>query len=199
MKIIDALGQVCPVPLILLKKAIKEAEPKETMMIIVNNDISKNNILTYLKDNDYQTKCEKSEGNYKIIFSKEMGGETFPATSPQISKRIKDYVVVIKNDKMGFGECDLGEVLLKGFINALAESDELPNYLIFYNAGVKMTVMDSPVIDSLHQLEENGVKVLICGACVDYFRIEEQIKIGTISNMMSICEVLQKTGKVIYP
>ena len=48
-------------------------------------------------------------------------------------------------------------------------------------------------------LEKQGVKLLICGTCVEYYNKKASIRIGTISNMYTILETLTHASKVIEP
>jgi selenium metabolism protein YedF len=100
---------------------------------------------------------------------------------------------------MGEGDPQLGMILMKGFINALIEQPVLPTHLIFYNAGVLLTTVDSGVIHSLKSLEESGIEILVCGTCVDFYDIKAQRAVGKISNMFTITETMAKSGHVVKP
>ena len=70
---------------------------------------------------------------------------------------------------------------------------------MFYNSGVKLTVKDSEVIDILHEIENKGVELIICGTCVDHYKIAERISIGKLSDMFIITQKLSETGNIIRP
>ncbi len=110
-----------------------------------------------------------------------------------------NHVILVKNDKMGFGDDDLGQILIQGFINKIAEVSPLPDKIIFYNNGVSLTLKDSPVLDSLQALRNAGVQILICGTCVDFFNITENIGCGDISNMHDITVSLTNASHIITP
>lgn len=117
----------------------------------------------------------------------------------KMDKNIGNHVVVIKNDKMGFGADDLGAILIKGFLNTIKKISDLPQKIIFYNSGVKLILKDSPVIDSLQELEELGVTILICGTCADYFKVKDKVGCGTLSNMYDITDSLTHASHIIVP
>jgi selenium metabolism protein YedF len=100
---------------------------------------------------------------------------------------------------MGEGDPQLGTLLMKGFLNALHEQQVLPTHLVFYNSGVKLTTAGSGVSSSLQSLEESGVEILICGTCVDFYEIRDQLVAGKISNMFTITETMAKTGHIVKP
>ena len=111
----------------------------------------------------------------------------------------KRSVISINSDKMGHSDDELGSILIQSFINTLIKQDPLPSTIIFYNAGVLLCTKDSPVVESLNKLEENGVNILLCGTCADFFNIKDNIGAGTISNMYTIQETLNKAPRIITP
>ena len=70
---------------------------------------------------------------------------------------------------------------------------------MFYNSGVRLTVDDSPVSDILREIEGKGVEILICGTCVEFFKLGEKIHVGQISDMYMITRKLSETGNIIRP
>lgn len=201
--IIDARRQLCPKPLILTKKALNDNTIKGTFSVLIDNQTARENIERLLKDNEVEFKSAKTDEGFVITVSKSGKAiETNPedyCSVPMDKEASGKHVICIKNDKMGFGSDELGQILMKGFINTIKEVKPLPEKIIFYNSSVHLTIEDSQVLDSLKELEELGIKMLICGTCADYFNIKDKIAVGTISNMYDITESLTKASKVIYP
>ena len=108
-------------------------------------------------------------------------------------------VINISSNKMGAGDDDLGDILMQSFINTLIQLVPLPSTIILYNAGVLLCTKDSPVLDSLNALETKGVNILLCGTCVDFYNIKDNIAAGKISNMYTIVETLNNSDKIINP
>ena len=50
---------------------------------------------------------------------------------------------------------------------------------------------------NLQALIDKGVKVLVCGTCLNYYGLAERLKIGTVSNMYDILGAMQRADKVI--
>ncbi len=111
----------------------------------------------------------------------------------------KPFVVVFSSDKMGRGEDELGDVLIRAFIHTLCEQGARPDKIIFYNTGVKLAAKDSAVVEDLKQLADSGVELLVCGTCVNYFKLSGQIGAGTVSNMYVIAETMCSAGRVVMP
>ena len=67
------------------------------------------------------------------------------------------------------------------------------------NEGVKLVAGDCPQqnIDSLNAMIEKGTKVLVCGTCLNFYGIKDDLKVGTVSNMYDILGAMQEVGKTI--
>jgi selenium metabolism protein YedF len=100
---------------------------------------------------------------------------------------------------MGEGDDQLGQLLMANFIKALKDLEELPQKMIFYNNGVKLVTVSSPIIEHLRDLEKMGVELMLCGTCVNHYSLETKIGAGKVSNMYTIAEVMASAGKVIRP
>jgi len=199
MKTVDTRGHLCPMPIIMLRAAMKDIEGTIDLQVLTDNEISKNNLLAFFRDHQNETSCTKVDNHWLIIATGVK--RLVEASDEQViaEHRHTDYTVVLKNNRMGLGNDDLGEMLLKGFFIALADLPNLPKRMIFYNNGALLCKNGSPFVESLTKLNQKGVEIFICGACVDFFGLKEDIAVGKITNMFNICEMLSKTDKVIYP
>jgi selenium metabolism protein YedF len=108
-------------------------------------------------------------------------------------------VVVLSSDRMGTGDDKLGQVLMKGFIYALTELEQLPKQIVLYNGGAKLSAKGSDSLEDLKLLESQGVEILTCGTCLNYYNLTEKLGVGTVTNMYTITEILLSAGKVIKP
>ncbi|MEN8158382.1 MAG: sulfurtransferase-like selenium metabolism protein YedF [Bacteroidota bacterium] len=204
MNTIDTKGLICPSPLIMLKEALLTIEPGESVSIITDNEISLQNMLNYLKDHGADPEVQ-TRGKIHTILTMRPDrslGESDPAayceTTPVESHR-SDYVVCIKGDLMGEGDPELGRMLIETFIDNLKVQENLPSHVVIYNAGVKLAIKETTTCSSLNELEELGCRIMLCGNCIDFYKIQYKIGVGMISNMVSITETLASAGHVIYP
>ena len=108
-------------------------------------------------------------------------------------------VVVIRSSYMGEGSEELGSVLIKGFIYALSQQDNPPETMLFYNGGATLTTEGSDSIEDLKSLEAQGVEILTCGTCLDYYHLKDKLVVGGVTNMYSIVESMAEAGKIIRP
>jgi len=204
MRIVDTKGQLCPAPLIAAKKALKETTVGESFIVLTDSKTSFDNLSRFLKDNKAEFKVSESDGIWTLTVTKENGDRVETKVEdycdPVISHFEKgNYVVAITSDKMGEGDVELGQLLISNFIKALKDLDKLPQHIVFYNKGVTLAVKDSPVIEHIKDLEKMGVEIHLCATCVNYYKIENNVAVGNLSNMYSIAEVMASAGNIVRP
>ncbi len=108
-------------------------------------------------------------------------------------------VVFVSSEGMGRGDEELGRILMAAFLDTLSQFKGELSHAIFVNAGAKLVVEGSPVLEQVRQLEQVGVQVLVCGTCLNHFGIKNNLAVGSVSNMYAIIETLSKAEKIIRP
>jgi len=202
MKEVNAKGLKCPRPLIMAKKALTEISVGESFKMVIDNETAMNNVKRFLNENGASVECtpkdEYAELLVKKIDGKKPDHEIMYHSST--ARPIKsNFVIAIKKGEMGTGDEKLGRLLLESFINTIEEVDPLPETIIFYNSGIYLAVEGSPVVATLKRLESKGIKILVCGTCLEYYGMKERIKVGIVSNMYEIVENLSRAHHVIFP
>jgi len=194
-KLIDCRGLACPQPVIRTKKAIAQAEAVTT---IVDNDTAKMNVSRMAGKEGYLIKVEeKDDGIYLHLSKAGAVPEEAVLPSPGLEGSVGPTVLLIPCNGMGRGDDELGGILIRSFVHTLNEVEPLPDTIIFLNAGVKLAVEGSLVLEDLQALEQRGVEMLACGTCLGHFGLKENTAIGEMSNMYSIAETLLGAGKVV--
>ncbi|MCL2353329.1 MAG: hypothetical protein FWC69_01715 [Defluviitaleaceae bacterium] len=107
-----------------------------------------------------------------------------------------NLAIALNGEYMGKDE-SIGKVFLSNFLNSLSGAATCPEYIILYNSAVKIACQNDFDIENLKMLEARGTKILLCGTCVKHYDIESQIKIGTISNIHEITQVMMNAKKLI--
>lgn len=189
-KEIDARGLACPQPVILTKKAL---ENHDDIVVTVDNEAARENVKRMAQSLGCSVSVRETGGAIHISISREHSCD-MPETA---SSHEGPLVVVIASDTMGRGNDELGTLLMKSFIHTIVEMSPLPDTLIFFNTGVKLTVTGSEVIDDLKILSDNGVNILVCGTCLGYFDIKDQLATGIVSNMYDIAETMMGAGRLV--
>ncbi len=204
---IDCRGLACPQPILRTKQALEEIAAG-IIIVIVDNEAAKGNITRFAESQGCKVSVEEKGGVFYLAVEKKEESKATAITPPEIvtcqpgqqnipSK--KETVFVFKSDQMGTGDAALGKILVQALLKTLPSVDAKPNKLIFYNRGVYLTTEDSEVLPALKDLAANGMEILVCGTCLDYYHLKEKLAVGTISNMFSILETMLKADKVIFP
>ncbi|NLX83157.1 MAG: sulfurtransferase-like selenium metabolism protein YedF [Clostridiales bacterium] len=183
MNTIDARGLSCPQPVILTKKALAENTGAELTVLVDNETAAKNvkNLGDRLGHQPVISQLEK--GTYAVVFAAASG-------AGDGQKKEDAYVVVLSSQEMGTGDTAFGRKLMEGFLYALTEQDHLPAYILCVNRGIALTTENEKAIADLKALEDKGVEVLSCGLCLEYYGLKEQLKVGQVTNMYRICELM---------
>ena len=105
-------------------------------------------------------------------------------------------VFLIQSDGLGRGDDKLGKLLMANFLRLLGESKDKPRTLIFWNAGVRLVCDSSPVLEHLKRLQEQGVEILACTTCLEYFELVDKIKIGRPTTMGNSIQSMMSSDMV---
>ncbi len=204
MKIIDARGKKCPVPIIETKKALKESSEGELFKILTDNRTSYDNLCRFLKDNKASFSAEKNGEIWELTVKKGTGSvqdkreESYcEASIPHMIKG--NFAIAFSSDRMGEGDNDLGDLLIVNFVKAIKDLEVLPRQMLFYNSGVKLGTAASPVSSHLKEIEAMGVELFFCATCVDHYSLREKISTGSLSNMFEIAQMMASAASVIKP
>ncbi len=189
-RVIDARGLSCPQPVILTKKAMVDNEG-ESLTAIVDQAAALENVSRLAKSQGYQVEIEQKDNDYYIHMKKITGEEVGSM------KKDNDIAILISSCLFGRGKDELGQILMKGFLYALSETEGRVRYLIFMNSGVYLAVEGSPVLEHLAALEEKGVEILSCGTCLDFYGLMDKLAVGKVTNMYAAVEILTAAAKVI--
>lgn len=194
-KVIDAKGKACPMPVIMAKKEIDLGT--KFFAIEVDNNIAVENLKKLANSQDFEITLEETEGIYLVHFSNGCEECQEVLNKIQGKKPLGDWCIFVGKDIIGAGAEELGKSLMKMFFYTLSEDEDLPKAVLFMNDGVKVPTLNEQAIEHLEVLAQKGVNVLVCGACLNYYNLENELKVGTVSNMYDIVGVMKSTSKVI--
>jgi selenium metabolism protein YedF len=190
---VDARGLACPQPVIKTKKELDNIK-SGIVITVVDNEIAKENILKLAKSMNYDVSHNKKDEMFYIEIKKGEGDIVIKEIPKQ---NIDDRTIYISSDKMGKGNDELGEVLIKGFIYTLTEVKPYPKNIIFVNSGVKLATVNEATVENLKILEEYGVNIISCGTCLDYYDVKDKLQVGSITNMYNIVEIFTNSQNTI--
>lgn len=204
MEQVDARGQACPLPVVRAKKALAAMDAGRLEVLVDNATAA--DILESLAR---ALKCtahreDRDDGTFAVTLSK--GADIVDASQAALeaepaaaSEGEAASVVVIASEFMGAGDDELGAVLMKGFVFALTQLDQLPSTVLLYNSGVKLACEGSASLEDLASLQRAGVEVMSCGTCLAHFGLTERLAVGEVTNMYAIVEKQAAATTVIRP
>ena len=197
---VNAMGDNCPIPVIKTKKAIAALTGPETIEVLVDNEIAVQNVTKMASGSGGKVTSEKlGDAEFKVTIEMEGAPAADEAEAVCVPDARDNTVVVVSSDRMGSGNDELGKVLIKGFIFAVTQLDTLPKTMLFYNGGATLTTEDSDSLEDLKSLETQGVEIMTCGTCLDYYGLKDKLAVGTVTNMYSIVETMAKAGRIVRP
>jgi selenium metabolism protein YedF len=187
---VDARGLSCPQPVILTKKALEE---HDEVIILVDDKTALENVRKLAANMGFSVEAEQKGGETHVRINK---GDACSLAQEVISRQ-GPVVVVLSCDTMGRGEEVLGGVLMKSFLHTLTQTAPMPDVMILFNTGVRLAVKGSEVLDDLDALMNAGMKILVCGTCLNYLSLKEKLSAGEVSNMYDIAQTMLTAGRIV--
>ena len=201
-KFVDARGMACHLPVVNAKKAAETLAPGDTLIVRVDNEIAVQNLQRFAAHMGYSAGGEKqSENDYTVTMR--IGGaaenQHQPETACAPDTRKKGMLVVLSANTMGTGDEKLGKALMKAFVFALTKQDVLPETVLCYNTGAYLTSEGADTLEDLKLLESEGVTILTCGTCLDYYGLKDKLAVGGVTNMYDIVERMEAAAAIVRP
>ena len=202
-KNIDCRGLACPLPVVNAKKASEELTAGDVLTVLVDNEIAVQNLTRFAEHKGFAVSAEKkADKEYAVTMT--VSGVAAEAAqeaeaSCAVDSRRKGMLVVLSGNVMGTGDPKLGTSLMKAFVFALTKQDQLPDTILCYNTGAYLTCEGADTLEDLKLLESEGVTILTCGTCLDFYCLKEKLAVGGVTNMYDIVERMENAAQIIKP
>ena len=196
MKTLDCRGLACPQPVMETKKALDRSEIKE-IVVLVDNPTSRENVSRFATSQGYQVSLKEEKDHSAITIRSGDGGQGGEKPTPPKASIEGGLVFFIDSESIGRGSEELGGILMRALLHTLGEADIKPQKIILANSGVKLACEGSPVLEDLQTVASQGVEILACGTCLNYFELKERQRTGRVSNMYEILNALSQAGKIV--
>lgn len=196
---VDARGLACPKPVVMTLKALTGAQHVVT---IVDNDAAVENVSRLARSKGFDVAVSRRDEGIYLTLTRD-GGPVADAPTEHVvvcstaAAPTGPLVLFVPSDCMGRGSAELGERLMGAFFTALHDVPVKPATIVFMNAGVKLAVQGSRALDDLRALADQGIDILACGTCLDYYGLADQLAVGRVSNMYDIANVLLEAGRIV--
>lgn len=200
---LDCAGLPCPQPVLQCKHCLDNENPDE-VAVLVDNDAARENVSRFLGTRGYAVRVEREGNLWKVAGTASAAPAQdaaacacAPLSAAELGRLDQKVAVFITSDVMGRGDDELGGKLMANFLATLPELGQDLWRIVLVNAGVKLAVAGSPVLDKLSALAGAGVSILACGACLTHFGLLEKKQVGETTNMLDVVTSLQLASKVI--
>ena len=200
--VVNCMGDQCPIPVVKTMKALAAMTEPGTLEIHVDYEVPVQNLSRFAADRKLPVTAEKLDDKHYVVrmeVAEPKAAAAKQETPGCIPDLRGDTVIAIASECMGNGDDQLGATLMKGFIYAVSQQEELPSAMLFYNSGAKLTAEGAVTVEDLKILEAQGVEILTCGTCANFFGLEGKQAVGSITNIYVIVEKLTAASKVIRP
>ena len=194
-KTLDCRGLACPNPVIKTKELIDRGEVRE-LTVLVDKAAAQENVSRFLQRAGFEVSVEGQGEACAITGSRAAAGPCAVFVEPPEEAHRK-ILVLMGADRLGRGDDVLGTKLIASFIATLKEMGPDLWCVVMLNAGVKLAVAGSEVLAGLQDLEQSGVRLLVCGTCLTYLQLLEAKQVGETTNMLDIITAMQLADKVI--
>lgn len=202
--ILDCRGLACPQPVLRTRSHIADHRP-ERFAVIVDNAAACENVTRFMKTQHYTVRQEAQDGEWRLeaTLAADAPQQAAVPSAEEAAAAVvcpigsAKTLVVIPSDVFGSGDDKLGTSLMKNFLLTLPELGSDLWRIILLNGGVKLTVAGSPVLEQLQALEQQGVSILVCGSCLEFFGLQDKKQVGETTNMLDVVTSMQLADKVL--
>jgi hypothetical protein len=99
-------------------------------------------------------------------------------------------VFLVGSESIGRGDDDLGYEIWMSMLKTLAEREDCPLAIIFWNTAVKLLAEGSPSVPRLKALERKGVQLLAGQLCVKELELTGKMAVGKLATMEEILDLI---------
>ena len=200
---IDCKGMACPLPVVNAKKATEALSAGDVLTVLVDNEIAVQNLTRFGEHKGFTVSAGKNGEKEYAVTMRIAGSAGAEAKEEEVAcavdARRKGMLVVLSANTMGTGDPKLGTSLMKAFVFALTKQDQLPDTILCYNTGASLTCEGADTLEDLKLLESEGVTILTCGTCLDFYGLKEKLAVGGVTNMYDIVERMENAARIIKP
>ncbi|MDY0226158.1 MAG: sulfurtransferase-like selenium metabolism protein YedF [Desulfomicrobium apsheronum] len=203
--VLNCENEPCPNPVLRCKRLLDEQTPK-MMEVIVDNEAAMDNVSRYLASKGMRIDETRKDGTLWTIKASSQDQQASAAQASQApqdgpentkSPDASKILVFLTADTMGVGDDTLGSRLMGNFLNTLPELGDTLWRIIMVNGAVKLATATNPAVEALKKLEAAGVSILVCGTCLEFFKLMDQKAVGQVTNMLDVVTSQQVADKII--
>ena len=192
---VNARGLACPQPVVLSMKALAEMESGK-VIVSVDNEVARDNVKRMAEHEGCTVTVEGKGDGFELQITRVPPAKFSPELITD-KKVVEETLVYLFESEFIGRNRELGKILINGFLNAITSLPKRKSKIVLISNGVRLAIVGSYVLDTLLELKQSGFEILICGTCLDFFKIRDKVQVGTISNALEIMEALTNASKVV--
>jgi len=193
---LDCRGRACPHPVLMTKEIVDRGEVRR-LTVLVDNEAARENVSRFLERSGFVVRVDFQDGGLAVTGTREEEGPDLEGPAVGEEAESRKILVLVGTDRLGTGDDELGKKLIISFMGTLKEMGRELWCLVLLNAGVKLAVTGSEVLDKIQKLAREGVMVLVCGTCLNHFQLLAHKQVGETTNMLDIVTHMQLADQVI--
>lgn len=189
MKTLDCRDMACPKPVNLVQQTLEAYPNHQALHVIVNTEMSCENILIYAQNRGYFVRTEHQANSIiGITIAKDFLCD-IEASSKQ-EQSITDSAIIISTDKIGEGIH--AKKLMYEFLETLPRQSQLPSKVILINQGVKLACSSSDAKETLflEKIRLCGIQIYAVINSLKEFEIQEKCKYAKNMTIFEFQETL---------
>lgn len=208
---LNAFGETCPKPVIRAMKALQDPEAAGCVRVLVDNTVAVENLKRLASSKGGAAEVAEVQGGWAVTISgvsaeaaeNPQGEDAALAEAgiacpvPEAPATAQQVTVFVGSSTFGQGSPELGHILIKGLIYAMAQADEVPHRIVFFNDGAAFTCEGSELLEDIRELDRRGCEVLTCGTCLDFHGLREKLAVGGVTNLYAISEIALGPDKIV--
>ena len=223
--ILDCRGLECPQPVINTKKALEDIGLGEWLHIKINSKIVLENVLKFIEYSGHKATLQTDGSEWVVSVQKATNAPQTSNTKQELEEKkessfssdnisldippheqegliidelshhAKKKIIYLNDDKAGSGE--VGATLLAKLLSSFVLLSEHVYAVVCLNTGVYLTTnRANQSMPALRDLEQKGVRVISCGACLSAYGLVDKVAVGEIGNAYEIAELLTKYEQI---
>ena len=99
-------------------------------------------------------------------------------------------MILMQSETLGRGDETVGALSMANFLRLLGISNKKPEKIILWNTGVRLACEGSRVLEYMQTLEQQGIEILACTTCLEYFDLKDKQLVGKPTTMAVSIELM---------
>ena len=194
-RLLDVRGLSFAFPIV--EKALAQLT-SGTLITLLDSEGLRDDVVNLAQDQGLPVSSQEEDRGFRVDIEKpDYPRDYFPGMDPRLVKYSRGWLLLVSHNGLGQGSKELGQTLLSSFFYHLAQSTRPPRSIVFSNAGVHCTCQDSPLLEYLSSLEQQGVEIITCRISLEFLGLLDSLSVGFSAPMPLLVERISQAVQVV--